>query len=109
MSEWSVVRAAASASASTGCATQDLQGFFDLISEIRCLVDEKIEIVGVAMPQIMPAERRPAGQIKRRIHRREERQNLVHERIEPIRIKRVGHNDNDPEGRRDTDDPQLPR
>ena len=62
----------------------------------RIIKDEKIDIVRVAMMEVMPAEGRPAGQIKWRICRPEQRQNLVHEWIEPIRIERVGHSDSDP-------------
>ena len=75
---------------------QSFKGFFDLISKIRRLVDDKIEIVRIAMMEIMPAEGRPAGQIKWRIRRPEQRQNLVHERMELIRIERVGHSDSAP-------------
>ena len=46
-------------------AAEDLQGFRDLLAKIRGLIDEQIEVVGIAMMEVMSAERRSAREIKR--------------------------------------------
>jgi hypothetical protein len=59
-----------------------LQYLFDLIPEIIRLIDKKIQIVGIAMVKIVPAERCPTGEIKRRIRPTNQRHNRVHERVD---------------------------
>ena len=77
-------------------ATQGRHGFFNLLPEISRRIDEKIEVVGIAMMEVMPAERCPAREIKRRIRLADKRQDLVHERVEFSRIEHFGHKDSDP-------------
>jgi len=45
-------------------AAEDFQGFRDLLSKIRGLIDEQIDVIGIAMMEVMSAERRSAREIK---------------------------------------------
>lgn len=63
------------------------------------------EVVRIAVMEIVPAEGRPAGQVKRRLRRVEQRQYPIHERVKSIRIECVGHNGSDPLDLRDGDGP----
>ena len=46
-------------------AAEDFQGFRDLLSKIRGLIDEQIDVIGIAMMEVISAERRSAREIKR--------------------------------------------